>query len=57
MAEPTQGELLHCAVFMRMRTYLLDVPELNSVSVKTVNQIAKEAAGTAKRLLEKEDQR
>lgn len=52
MAEPTQGELLHARVLQTMQTLLINREDMQGVTVKTMNEIAREAAGTAKRHFE-----
>jgi hypothetical protein len=44
MAEPTEGEIMHMKVLEHMRRQLVQREDMQSVTVKTINEIAKEAA-------------
>lgn len=48
MAEPTEGELLHARVYQTMQTILIRREDMQDATVKTMNEIAKEAAAIAK---------
>ena len=52
MAEPSEGELLHARVLQTMQTLLIHREDMQGVTVKTMNEIARDAAGAAKRHLE-----
>ena len=52
MADPTEGELLHARVLQTMQTLLINRQDMQDVTVKTMNEIARDAARAAKRHLE-----
>lgn len=55
MARPTAGEQIHGKVFTYMRSHLVGRDDMQNATAKTINEIAREAAGMAKRHLENAD--